>query len=96
MWFKPQPWTKVVEKYLKLSPLDDNYNKSPKLPPPPSRPKAKLFARSANNRGIRPHCFGSGGGGGGKVCVRKWQIYVIRRNLFSYGEMNRKSVNNFV
>ena len=34
-------------------------------------------------------------GGGGEE-VRKWQNYVIERNLFSYGETNRKSVNNFV
>ena len=40
-----------------FSPLNNNYNKSPKIPPHPSPPKAKLFVRSGNNRGINPNSF---------------------------------------
>ena len=69
-----QSWTKVVETFLMFSPLNNNYNKSPKIPPHPSPPKAKLFVRSGNNRGINPNSFvffffffflGGGGGGWG-------------------------------
>ena len=67
-----QSWTKTVDTFLKLSQLDNNYNNSPKRAPLPSPPKAKLFVKSANNRSIKQHSSG-GGGGEGKRGGGRWK-----------------------
>ena len=68
MWFKPQPWTKVVETYLKLSPLDNNYDKSPKIPLLLPDPKQSCL-QEGQKTGVSDHIALGGRGGGRFVFV---------------------------
>ena len=65
MWLKPQPWTKVVETYLKFRPLDNNYNKRPEIPLPPSR----SCLQEAQTALVSTHIALGGGGGGERRLV---------------------------